>query len=253
MHKRIGYFLLFIFFIAVQNSCSKKDAVSGLTVGNTENTKAVGASSKDLLAATNYTSILIEIQYMPGFQPDAAAVNNLVNFINVLAYKPAGINVIQSQVTSGNKTVYSLDDVAAIEKANRTKYTSGSQIAINFLYVDGTYTENNVLGFAYRNTSMCIFAKKVADNSGGVGQVSRTKLESTILQHEMGHILGLVNLGAGLQTPHEDAAHEKHCNNTSCLMYYQTQTTGIMGTLMNGAIPVLDASCRADLTANGGK
>jgi len=36
-------------------------------------------------------------------------------------------------------------------------------------------------------------------------------------------------------------------------MYYQTQTTGMIGTLMNGAIPALDVNCRADLQANGGK
>ncbi len=253
MTNKLKHFFAVIFLLSVVNSCSKKDALSGITVGNTENTKAVGASAKNLLTGSEYTSIIIEVQYMPGYQPDAASINNLVNFINVMANKPAGITVIQSQVASGGKTVYTLDDVAAIEKTNRTKYTSGAQIAINFLYVDGTYTQTNVLGFAYRNTSMCIFAKKVTDNSGGLGQVSRTKLESTILEHEMGHILGLVNLGSPMQTQHEDVAHEKHCSNTNCLMYYQTQTTGMIGTLMNGAIPTLDANCKADLQANGGK
>jgi hypothetical protein len=243
--------LLLLGFIV--NSCSKKDAVSGLITGNTENTKAVGASANELLSAAKYNAVTIEIQYMPGYQPDATAINNLVNFINTLANKPAGINITQTQVASGGKTVYTLTDVAALEKTNRKTYTSGSQIALNFLYLDGTYTEADVLGFAYRNTSLCIFAKKVAESSGGVGQVSRTKLESTILQHEMGHLLGLVNLGSAMQAAHEDAAHEKHCSNTSCLMYYQTQTTGIMGTLMNGAIPSLDANCKADLQANGGK
>ncbi|MGC4102761.1 M12 family metallo-peptidase [Ferruginibacter sp.] len=242
-----------LIIIAVNNSCSKKDAVSGLTVGNTENTKAVGASANELLSATKYTSAIIEMQYMPGYQPDVSSVNNLVNFINLLANKPGGITVVQSAIASGGKSVYSLDDVAAIEKTNRTKYNSGTQIALNFLYVDGNYTTDNVLGFAYRNTSMCIFAKKVADNSGGIGQVSRTKLESTILEHEMGHLLGLVNLGSAMQTAHEDAANAKHCNNSNCLMYYEVQTTGIMGPLMNGNIPALDANCRADLHANGGK
>jgi hypothetical protein len=253
MTNKFKHLCAIVFLLSIVNSCSKKDTFSGIPVGNTENTKAVGASAKDLLSGSSYNSILIEVQYMPGYQPDAASINNLVSFINSLANKPAGITVIQSQVPSGGKSVYTLDDIAAIEKADRTKYNSGTQIAINFLYVDGTYTQSDVLGFAYRNTSMCIFAKKVTDNSGGIGQVSRTKLESTILEHEMGHILGLVNLGSAMQTPHEDATHEKHCTNTNCLMYYQTQTTGIMGTLMNGAIPALDVNCRADIQANGGK
>jgi hypothetical protein len=250
--KLVALYILACFFI-VFNSCSKKDAVSGLPVGNTANTKAVGASANDLLTASTYSSIVIEIQYMPGYQPNAAAINNLVSFMNTVINKPGGITVTQSAIASGDKTVYTLDDVAALEKANRTVYTSGSTIGINFLYVDGTYTQANVLGFAYRNTSMCIFAKKVNDNSGGIGQVSRTKLESTILEHEMGHILGLVNLGSNMQVAHEDASHEKHCNNSNCLMYWQTQTTDVMGTLMTGNIPALDANCMADLKANGGK
>jgi hypothetical protein len=103
-----------ILLIAVVDSCSKKDTVSGLATGNTENTKAVGASANDLLSAARYNTINIEIQYMPGYAPDAASINNLVNFINSVANKPSGINITQSQVPSGGKSVYSLDDVAAI-------------------------------------------------------------------------------------------------------------------------------------------
>ncbi len=253
MIKRLAALYIPVCFFIILNSCSKKDDISGLPVGNTANTKAVGASANDLLSASKYSSVIIEIQYMPGYQPNAAAINNLVSFMNMVVNKPGGISVTQSAIASGGKTVYTLDDVTALEKTNRTVFTSGSTIGINFLYVDGTYTQANVLGFAYRNTSMCIFAKKVNDNSGGVGQVSRTKLESTILEHEMGHILGLVNLGSNMQVAHEDASHEKHCSNTNCLMYWETQTTDIMGTLMIGNVPSLDANCMADLKANGGK
>lgn len=28
-----------------------------------------------------------------------------------------------------------------------------------------------------------------------------------------------------MQVNHEDTAHEKHCNNSKCLMYYATQIT----------------------------
>jgi len=253
MKKYIKLFFALGLIIIFSDSCSKKDAVSGLSVGNSFDLQAVGASAKDLLSANTYTTLVIEIQYMPGYQPDAAAVNNLVNYINLLANKPGGISVVQSALPSGAQSVYSLNQVDSIAKIYRTKYTSGSQIAINFLYVDGTYTTDNVLGFAYRNTSMALFGKKINTSSGGPGQVTRTKLESTILEHEMGHLLGLVNLGSPMQVNHEDATHEKHCTNSSCLMYWQVQTTGIMGPLMSGSIPTLDANCRADLQANGGK
>ena len=241
------------FLILAIAGCSKKDAVTGLPTGNTENTKAVGASAKDLLASTKYTSIKIEIQFMPLYPPNVTAIDNLVNYLNTLINKPGGVSIVQSSISTGGKTAYSLNDITGLEKNNRTVFTSGTQIGINLLYVDGNHTEANVLGFAYRNTSVCLFTKTLYENSGGLGQPNRLKLETTILEHEFAHLLGLVNLGSPMQVNHEDGSHANHCNNSNCLMYYAAQTTGIGGVLMNGNVPLLDANCKADLIANGGK
>ncbi|HMK04925.1 MAG TPA: hypothetical protein VK489_12065 [Ferruginibacter sp.] len=241
------------FFLLSIIACKKSDNPTGLPSINSENNKAVGASANDLLGAAKYTSVKIEIQYMPGFQPDAAAVNNLASFLNTLINKPGGVTVTQTQIASAGKAVLSLNDIATIEKNNRTVYTSGSQVGVYFLFTDANYSEGNVLGIAYRNTSMSLMGKTIHDNSGGLGQASRTKLESTVLEHEFAHILGLVDIGSPMQTNHKDAAHGNHCSNTSCLMYYASETTDILGFLLTGNIPVLDANCRADLTANGGK
>ena len=242
-----------VFLMLGLNSCKKSDTITGLPAINNENNKNVGVSANDLLSATKYSSVKIEIQYMPGFQPDAAAVNNLVAFVNSLINKPGGVTVIQTQIASAGKTVLSLTDIATIEKNNRTVYTSGSQLGVYFLYTDGNYSDGNVLGLAFRNTSMSLLGKTIHDNSGGIGQASRTKVVSTVLEHEFAHILGLVNIGSPMQTNHQDGAHGHHCNNTSCLMYYTSETTDVLGILITGNIPTLDANCKTDLTANGGK
>lgn len=233
--------------------CKKSETITNLPSINAENNKQVGASANDLLSASKYTSVKIEIQYMPGYQPNAGAVNNLTAFLNSIVNKPGGVTVVQTQIASAGKTVLSLNDIANIEKNNRTVYTSGSQLGVYFLYTDGNYDQGNVLGLAFRNTSMSILGKTIHDNSGNIGQASRTKLESTVLEHEFAHILGLVNIGSPLQTNHQDGAHGNHCSNTNCLMYYASETTDVLGILITGNIPVLDANCRADLTANGGK
>ncbi len=245
--------IVFSFLILAFAGCKKSDTITNLPAINNENNKTVGASANDLLSAAKYTSVKIEVQYMPGFQPDAAAINNLIAFINSLMNKPGGVTVLQTQIASAGKTVLSLNDIATIEKNNRTVYTSGNQLGVYFLYTDGNYSQGNVLGIAFRNTSMSLLGKTIHDNSGGVGQASRTKVVSTVLEHEFAHILGLVNIGSTLQTNHQDGAHGNHCNNTSCLMYYASETTDIFGILLTGNIPVLDANCKADLTANGGK
>ena len=247
------HLLVCTFFTFVITGCSKKDTITGLPSINSDNNKVVGASANDLLSASKYTSVKIEIQYMPGFQPDAAAINNLVSFLNLVINKPGGISVVQTQVSSAGKSVLSLTDIATIEKNNRTVYTAGTQLGVYFLFTNGSYTESNVLGIAFRNTSLCLLGKTIHDNSGGLGQASRTKLESTVLEHEFGHILGLVDVGSPMQSNHKDAAHGSHCNNNNCLMYYASETTDILGFLITGNIPVLDANCKADITANGGK
>ena len=162
---------------------------------------------------------------MPGFQPDATAINNLKSFITSLVNKSAGVTVTQTQIAASGKTTFTLNDIATFEKNNRSGFTNNNQLSVYFLYIDGKYSQNNVLGIAYRNTSLCIMGKTIQENSGGIGQVSRTKLESTVLEHEMGHILGLVDIGSPMQTNHKDAANGNHCSNNSCLMYYASETT----------------------------
>ena len=251
--KIITTVLISSFLMMAITGCKKSDIITNLPSINNENNKAVGASANDLLSASKYSSVKIEIQYMPGYQPDGAAVNNLMVFLNSLINKPGGVTIVQTQIASAGKTVLSLNDIATIEKNNRTVYTSGNQLGVYFLYTDGNYSEANVLGIAFRNTSMSLLGKTIHDNSGGIGQASRTKVVSTVLEHEFAHILGLVNIGSPMQTNHQDGAHGNHCNNTSCLMYYTSETTDIFGILITGNIPVLDANCKADLTANGGK
>jgi hypothetical protein len=241
--------LLLSFIVIVSlNACSKTDITAADR--HPENNKQLGASAHDILSASTYQSIIVQIHYMPGYQPDPAALDNFYNFLNGLINKPGGITFLQAEIEPSGKSVLSLNDVIQLENTNRTAYTNGNRLAIYLLFADAVFTENNVLGVAYKNTSMVIFGKKVHENSGGLNQVSRTKLETTIEEHEMGHILGLVDLGSPMQVNHKDPA-SNHCNNSSCLMYFQTQIN-MIGNITT-PVPELDVNCRNDLRANGGR
>jgi len=74
-----------------------------------------------------------------------------------------------------------------------------------------------------------------------------------VATHELGHVLGLVDLGSAMQQTHKDAAHGNHCDVTSCLMFWSVNTSDFVANLLGGTIPTPDAKCAADLTANGGK
>lgn len=245
---------LFVIFILVI-SCSR-DNNNGFSNGSSEynHTRSTGASANDLLSNSRYNSLSIEVQYMPGYAPDPQALDHLKNFLSSHLQKDNGITITQREIPGASSSSLSADDIRKIENTNRTVFTNGSTMAVNILYTNGQYSGNaNALGVAYRNTSVALLGKTIRDNSGGFGQVSRTKLEATVLEHEMGHLLGLVDLGSQMQTNHKDASNGNHCNNQNCLMYYASETTDILGFLNTANIPALDNNCKADLKANGGK
>lgn len=215
--------------------------------------RPVGASANELLSPAKYTSVKIEIQYMTGYAPDAAAISHLQSMLAGIVNKPEGIAVVTKEIAASSSQALSVNDIVQIERNNRTVFTSGSQLGVYVLYTNGNYTDASTIGVAYKNTSVALFGKKIHDNSGGVGQTSRTKLEATVAEHEFGHLLGLVDIGSPMQTNHKDAAHGSHCSNSNCLMYYASETTDALGFLLTGSIPSLDANCRADLHANGGQ
>ena len=142
--------------------CSKSDADPAILPGgsNTDNNKAVGASAKELLTAGK-PKLVIEINYMPGYQLQSSSVNNLITFFTTYLNKPGGVQVVEKQVEAAINDPLSITDLALIEQKNRTAFNSESQVAIYFLVTNGGYSTPNVLGVAYRNTSMCLFGKTI--------------------------------------------------------------------------------------------
>ena len=233
------------------SGCIKNDSGTGLPAIYAGNDKSTGSSARDLLSDDNFATLTIEIQYMTGFAPDAASLNNLTSFLNSLVHKPGGITITQKEIEAEGKPSYSINDVASIEQKDRTVYNTGNKIAIYVLITDGAFDNPAAVGASYRNTSLCLFGKTLFDNSGGIGQLSRTKLETTVCEHEFGHLLGLVDLGSAMINNHKDADHGNHCKVKNCLMYYEIETIDFLSATDD--IPTLDSKCLADLQANGGK
>lgn len=249
---RASIFLVFLFFIAI--ACDKDD--DGVTLTNPENKKI---TTNDFLSETKYNKLIVEIQYVQGFAPTTATIDNLKTFLQERLNKSAGITVVQSAIPAHGKSVYSADDIRSLENSHRTQNNDNSStLMAYFLFVDGDYSGNSgnskVLGIAYGPTSMAIFEKTIKEYSGTpVTQPSTTTLETTVVLHEFGHILGLVNNGTGMQAEHQDEPHGKHCDDQNCLMYYTAETTDIIGNILGGNIPSLNTDCVNDLKANGGK
>lgn len=245
--------------IAIFTSCEEDQMGESPTKNNPEaNQQPVGVSSNHFLSSENYDRLIIEIQYVAGYKPPQKAIDHLEKFLNDRLNKPNGITFITSEVEAGGHSSYSATTIKTIEDKYRSQYNNGTTLTAYFFFADAGYeqdTDNSkVLGIAYRNTSMAIFQKTIKEYSGGLTQPSETLLTSTVMNHEFGHILGLVNNGTPMESAHQDTSHGKHCDVKGCLMYWTTETNQIVDHLLGmSSPPGLDASCIADLKANGGK
>ncbi|WP_430467629.1 membrane metalloprotease [Winogradskyella ouciana] len=260
MKFRILYTVLLLLVIV---GCSKDDSVSGNDEGNNPidvnlNRQAVGSSANDLLSGNTYSKMIVELVYVEGFEPNETTVSNFVNFLQNRVHKPNGITVEKRSIPSPGETIYSIQDIANIEIAERQNYNTEDTIAVWALFIDGeseNNTNNNVtLGSAYWNTSFVIFEETVQNFSNSTFEPNRTLLETTVIHHEFGHIFGLTNLGSDMVEDHEDDEHPKHCDVEDCLMFWATESSAGLDDMLNmTSAPELDSQCIADLQANGGK
>lgn len=229
-----------------------------ITVDISANQKSVGDSAHDLLSEQNFDRLVFEIFYVDGFKPTANTITNFEDFLAARLNKSGGISIALTKIDATGKTVYNITDIRALEDDIRTKYNLDKEIAVFGIFLDGEYSENtengSVLGVAYRNTSFVIFEETIKSFSGQPLSPSLTVLESTVLNHEFGHLMGMVNAGTPLQSDHQDTVHGRHCTTDNCLMFWTAETgEGIINMISGGAIPSFDDLCLDDIRANGGK
>ncbi len=245
--------LLLLLMLSMVLGCSDDDSASIENgINKAPNLQPLGSSANDFLSAENYESIVLEVLYVADFRPAPQTLTNLRNFIEARLNKPGGITITEREIPSPGNSPYTNSEIAAIENTHRTKYNDVNSLAVFLLFVDGNFdTDTNnefTLGTAYRNTSFVIYENSVRFLSNA-SATNRSDLETVVVLHEFCHLLGLVDLGSPMQTNHRDDDHGKHCNNSSCLMFWQSENSMIS----SGNIPQLDANCITDLQANGGK
>lgn len=206
-----------------------------------------GESAADLLQDDRYKSLKVEVNYMKGFKPNLRAISNLRAFLVQHLKKPRGVQILIKEIAPASDTVLTRNEVDSLRRANRVISNKKGQIAVYIMYTNGQFHNKYILGQAFRNTTIIIYGKSLK-NRLNVFETSRSEiLETELLLHEFGHLLGLVNKGSSMTTPHDDPLREAHCKNENCVMYAVTDR--------NQDVPMrnIDTACVQDLRANGGK
>ncbi|MEZ4875060.1 MAG: membrane metalloprotease [Flavobacteriaceae bacterium] len=257
-HLRKFFFILGI--IISVTGCKKDDSTDITADPKAENLKALGASAEDLLSDDIYESLTVELVYTASFKPTEESLVAFRNFIDARVHKIGGIQFVETEIPDQAGAPFTLDEIKGFEEEFRTQYTVGNDIAVFVFFSNGSSsndTQNTVtLGTAYRNTSIVIYEKTLRTATQSDPSLLPI-LEQTTLEHEFGHILGLVNIqNDDIHTVHEDPLSSKHCIVEECLMYFDA--TNVLRSqlgrmLLRGSVPQLDPLCIEDLQAKGGK
>lgn len=257
--------LMSVLVMACSGGGSDDAGPMSTTIDKSANLKATGASANEILSNSNFNKLQIELGYVGGFRPTDAAIANLTAYLKKHTFKN-DIEILFKELPSPNKATLTLQEVADLENSNRTAYNKGQTLAIYIYFADAPSdgddeSSNKVtLGAVYRNTSMVIYESTVRRLASRSFIITIPDAETATLNHEFGHLFGLVNLGTVAINDHEDPEAVNHCIVPGCLMRAELQFGAGMAKVMEArnskglaTIPELDPECVLDLQGNGGR
>lgn len=214
-----------------------------------------------LVLDSHYDELVVEVDYAAGVRPCTTALSALVSTLEETTEKRTvtlvGPTPIKAQ--GGDYTNGRLADIhgATSDHGPGSKYAygSGDTAHLHVIYLDGTVKsegDGHTAGrTAYHYGAIFIFKETFE----GVYKVdTRGKrdatcdMERTVLLHELGHALGIVNRGVPMTEDREDADHPGHSENPRSVMFAKlrvSQNKLVLTDLPTG----FDAHDLADLRA----
>lgn len=216
-----------------------------------------GDFATDYLQSSPYDSLLIEVDWVTGYRPDDDALDGLVDVLELYLDKPGAIRwELSDELPSNGEPEWTVAETEDFEVEHRDSYhdVDSGEAVISITYVDGTSDRDPdgggyVIAYAYHGSSIIMFGPRVEQAGGGLGLSA--SVEETILIHEVGHLLGLVDNGIEMVTDHRDEDNGAHDSNEDCIMYWAINSPNVTDSLLGG-MPGFDAACEADMEAAGG-
>ena len=204
----------------------------------------VGSDAHALLDGFPDSHLVIEFDYQSSVgPPPASAVAVLEERVNETCSKPS-ISV-QEYPFSSSATSFAEGSLLGLEDSVQHTWSSPGTVVLDYLYLNGGDSDQpNTIGLAYRGSSIAVFEGTIASSAG----TETVAVTTTVLVHEFGHELGLVGIVGS--APNEDPNHPHHSNDPNDVMYWEVDTTALLGGLVPGTAPPtqFDATDLSDLS-----
>lgn len=208
------------------------------------------------------TRLVIELDVVAGAEPRAGVTADLVTRLSTLLDKPAGIEVVMGSIASrGVDHAWTEAELFALGDETFANEAPPGTVVMHVMWLDGHHERDGasgaILGVAWAHTHIAVFESTIESSCDGqplLGDRLCATAQYGVWLHEVGHVLGLVDNGTPMVTPHLDADHGHHDSDDGCLMYWAYESSAgldaLASTLLGGgAAPDFDAACLADLAA----
>ena len=208
----------------------------------------VGSFARHLLRPAPATEMVLELLVQDGVQLNERSRTHAMRVLREASGKEISTPLVR--LPGGGDGRFSDAEVIELADQYGVAVQGGNQAVIRMLVLDGRPDDDATLGFAVRGDVLAIFPDQVRRAESPL--VPYETLEDAVTVHEIGHILGLVDLAR--KTGRADKEHPGHSTNRESVMFWAVESS-LVGQVLGGAPSTeFDAADLADLAAlrNGG-
>lgn len=218
------------------------EAISGESWG------VVGGLTLACLRSDTYSKMVVEIDYAPGYAPESSTISLLKERLEQVCDKPDGISMDLNEYVFSETSSWDANLVRSVAHDTMDKSPmSGSTLRWHVIMPQGSYSDDSVLGVAVDASTIALFGDSIDEANGLFNRPSSEEVENSVMVHEFGHLLGLVNLVYTSPADHEDDEHPGHSNNEDSVMYWAVESQSL-GAFFSGDLPSeFDSDDLADL------
>lgn len=211
-----------------------------------------------------FPRLVIEVDYVEGRTPYPSSITGIESVFANLLDKPAGVDVIVDQPipsTPDPDRAWTADAMRTLAEDTYDLPVASDTIKIHVLVLDGHADGegSTVFGIAWDHLNIVLFRDLyvAACSDALLGALQQPLCEQTeflVWQHEMGHVIGLVDAGLPMIEDHKAIDRGPHDADRECVMFPDYEGTDAVAALVDqlvaGAPPIeFDQHCLDDIEA----
>ncbi len=202
----------------------------------------VGDLARALLGPGNGDRVVVEVRAQSGAAPARRAIDHVAGVLRTASGKTVVLDGVD--LVSGGARAWTAASIVAAAEATAAHGQGGDQVVVRLLFLRGTFEgDASVLGVAVRGDVAAVFPDRVEAAASLL--VPSATIEDAVTVHELGHLLGLVDLV--VDTGRDDPSHPGHSTNDRSVMHWAVESDLVTQVLGGGVPTELDAQDRADL------